>query len=74
MVVTQAGSYAGSPGVDNLINVVRGLEARPVARLREHLYRPDLVEQLLKGDPEHRYRRAVRGLDLAKLWDAARSP
>lgn len=74
MVVTQAGFYAGSPGVDDLINVVRGLETRPVARLREHLYRPDLVEQLLKGDPQHRYRRAARGLDLAKLWDAARSP
>jgi hypothetical protein len=37
--------------------------------LRERLYRPDLVEQLLKGDPAHRYRDT--GLDLDKLFDAA---
>ena len=68
IVVTEAGFFAGSLRSDDLVNVVRGLEAFPVSRFRDLLYRPDLVEQLLKGDPQRRYKDAAQKLDLEKIW------
>ena len=74
LMMTQAGFFTGSPGVEDMINVVRGLEAFPAAQLREQLYRPDLVEQLLKGDPAHGYKDAAEKLDLGKLLPARTAP
>jgi WD40 repeat protein len=72
IVLTARGFFAGSADSGALINLVRGLQSVSAAQVREQLYRPDLVEQLLKGDPAHRYRDAA--LDLDKLFDAALSP
>jgi WD40 repeat protein len=71
IVLTAGGFFAGSADSDALISVVRGLQSIPAAQLRDQLFRPDLAEQLLKGDPQHRYRRAAGGLDLDQLFDAA---
>jgi len=71
IVLTGRGFFAGSPDSRALINVVRGLQSVSAAQLGDELYRPDLVEQLLKGDPARRYRGAK--LDLDKLLDAALS-
>jgi len=67
MMMTDRGFFAGSSGVEDLINVVRGLEAFSASQFRDRLYRPDLVEQLLKGDPERRYSNAAHKLDLEKI-------
>jgi WD40 repeat protein len=71
MVITERGFFAGFGDVDDLINVVRGLQAFPVRPFRDRLDRPDLVEQLLKGDPAHRYRDAASRLDLEKILPSA---
>jgi WD40 repeat protein len=71
IVLTGRGFFAGSADGGALINLVRGLQSVSAAQLRDQLSRPDLVEQLLKGDPAHRYRDAA--LDLDKLFDAALS-
>ena len=70
VVVTEAGFFAGSPGSDDFIKVVRGLKPLPVAEFRDQLYRPDLVELLIRGDREHRYQAARQRLDLEKTWDS----
>ena len=67
LVLTEAGFYAGSAGSDAAIAVVRGNEAFPVSAAQQQLFRPDLVEQLLKGDPEGRYRAAARNLNLSAM-------
>jgi hypothetical protein len=72
LVLTEAGFYAGSQGSDEGIGVVRGNTAQEGARFREHLFRPDLVEQLLKGDPDGRYEEAARKLDLQALLKAGK--
>jgi hypothetical protein len=64
LVLTEAGFYAGSEGSDANIAVVRGTNAVPATRVRDQLSQPDLVEQLLQGDPAGRYRDAARKLDL----------
>ncbi len=74
MIITERGFFAGSRGSEDLINVVRGLEVFSVAQFGDHLYRPDLVEQLLKGDRERRYRDAAHKLDLAKILGSGSAP
>jgi len=59
---TEAGFYAGSDGSDAAVVIVRRNTAIPGAQARKLLYRPDLVEQLLKGDKDGRYRDAARTL------------
>jgi WD40 repeat protein len=71
IALTGRGFFAGSADSGALVGLVRGLRSVSAAQLRDQLYRPDLVEQLLKGDPARRYRDA--GLDLDKLFDAALS-
>jgi hypothetical protein len=57
-----------------MVRVVRGLEPYSVQQFWEHLYRPDLVEQLLKGDPERRYKDAAFKLNLEKILDSGPAP
>jgi WD40 repeat protein len=71
VVLSASGIYSGNPGDKNLFSLVRGISARPSADFRQQLYKPDLVEALLKGDKEHHYAAAVRSLDLGKVWDSA---
>jgi WD40 repeat protein len=71
IVLTESGFFAGSAGSGDLFNVVRGYASVPGEALRGTLYRPDLVEALLKGDPQGRYRDAARALDLDKDFPAA---
>ena len=68
LIVTESGFFAGSPGAEMFVNVVRGLQSRPSSQFRDTLYRPDLVEALLGGDREGRYRAAARALDLGRAW------
>ena len=68
LAITAAGFFAGSPKA-RIFSAVRGLEVYSIAHFYEHLYRPDLVEQLLKGDPEGKYADAVSTLNLQKILE-----
>ena len=70
LVVTEAGFYGGSEGSEANIAVVRGNDAIAGTRVAGQLSRPDLVEQLLQGDPAGRYRDAARKLDLPAVLKA----
>jgi WD40 repeat protein len=74
LFVTDRGFFAGSPDSDDLINVVRGLDAYSVSQFYEHLYQPDLVRELLNGDREEKYGKAARELDLRKILDSGPAP
>ena len=64
LVLTRAGFYAGSAEAGAAIAVVRGNEAVPASLVRGELLRPDLAQQLLRGDPSGRYGAAARRLNL----------
>jgi WD40 repeat protein len=70
-VLSDSGFFSGNPGDGNLLSVSRGTTVRPWSDFREKLDRPDLIAALLKGDPDHRYAAAARGLDLRNIWEAA---
>ena len=74
MSVTRAGFFATSGEADRLLSVVDGLDAYGVDQFYQALYRPDLVEEVLKGDPDGRYANAAAELDLRKILDSGPAP
>ena len=72
--ITPAGFFATSGKGTDMLGVTRGLESYSVMQFYEHLYQPELVEELLKGDPEEKYSRAARELSLTKILDSGPAP
>jgi WD40 repeat protein len=71
VVLSASGLFSGNTGDTNLFSLSRGLAARPSSDFQGQLFKPDLIAELLKGDPNHRYAAAAKGLDLKKVWDGA---
>lgn len=69
VVLSPSGLFSGNGGDSSLFNLARGLSARPSSDFKKQLYRPDLIAELLKGDPSHRYAAAAKRVDLRKIWD-----
>jgi hypothetical protein len=72
--MTPGGYLVGSQEVARILGVSQGLRSFSIAQLYDHLYRPDLVEELLKGDPEGKYQDAVSILNLEKILDSGPAP
>jgi WD40 repeat protein len=74
LAITDAGFFGGSSESEELVNVIEGFGAYSVSQFRKHLYRPDLVEELLKGDPERKYKDAAYKLNLKKIIQSGAAP
>ena len=74
LTLTPVGFFAGSPKGSELIRVVRGLKVYSAMQLLNYLYRPDLIEEALKGDPNGRYKNAAAELNLEKILDSGEVP
>ena len=74
LTITPKGFFAASRRGTEMLGVVRGLEPFSVMQFYDHLYRPDLIEQLLKGDPEGKYADAASKLNLEKILDSGSAP
>ena len=71
LALTPRGFFAASDkGADKLLHVVRGEEVYSIYQFYEHLHRPDLVAEQLKGDPEGKYRSAANVLNLESILDS----
>ena len=66
LAMTPAGFFASSRKGTEMLGVVRGLEVISLRQVFHHLYRPTLVEELLKGDPERKYKNEAFNLNLAE--------
>ena len=71
VAVTPAGFFAASDKGSEMLAVVRGLESYPMLRLHNQLHRPDLIKELLKGDPQGKYQDEVRKLNLESILHSA---
>jgi WD40 repeat protein len=75
LAITPAGLFAASDkGADKTLSVVRGFEIYSVEQFYQHLYRPDLVEDALKGDPEGKLKDEASRLNLVKILDSGPAP
>ena len=64
LTVTESGLFAASSASDKILRFVRDYDVVPASELRDQLDRPDLVNELLTGDPKGRYRAAAQKLNL----------
>ena len=74
LTMTPAGFFASSRAGVEMLGLVRGLEVISPAQVFDHLYRPDLVEEALKGDPEGKYKDEAFRLNLQKILDSGSAP
>lgn len=74
MTVTFAGFFTGSAHAGELIEVVRGYEPYSVTQFKDHLYRPDLVSDLLAGDENGKYVDAASKLNLETVLSSGPAP
>ncbi|WP_247370461.1 caspase family protein [Bradyrhizobium sp. CW10] len=74
LTITQKGFFAASRKGTEALNIVRRLEAYSVMQFYDHLHRPDLVEEVLKGDPEFKYVDASRRLNLEMILESGPAP
>ena len=72
--MTPKGFFAGSDKGSEMLSVVRGLESYSVMQFYDQLYRPDLVEEALKGDPQGTHKDAAYHLNLEKILDSGPAP
>jgi WD40 repeat protein len=74
LTLTPEGFFATSAKGTEMLSVVRGLEAFSIMQFYDHLYRPDLVEQLLKGDPLGKYKDAASKINLEEIHHSGPAP
>jgi WD40 repeat protein len=77
VVITSDGFFAFEGSTDGSklpISIVDGLRSYSVTQFYEQLYRPDLVQEWLKDDPELKYARAVEKINLQKILDSGVAP
>ncbi len=74
LAITPAGFFAAPPHGTEALSIVRGLEPYSVMQFYDHLHRPDLVEERLKGDPESKYKDAARRINLERILDSGPAP
>jgi hypothetical protein len=56
------------------LSIVSGLEAISINQVYDHLYRLDLIEQILKGDPELKYEGASRDINWETILGSGAAP
>ncbi|MGH6922916.1 MAG: caspase family protein [Propylenella sp.] len=74
LTMTPEGFFDASENGANSLNVARGFEFFSIDQVYDALYRPDLVEAKLAGDPEGKVREAAAQLDLAKVIESGAAP
>ena len=74
LAITPKGFFAASPKGANMLAVVREVETYSIMQFYEHLARPDLVAERLKGDPEGKYRSAANVLNLESILESGPAP
>ena len=74
LTITPKGFFAASVKGGEMLSVVRGYESYSVLQFYEHLARPDLVTELLKGDLEGKYRSAANSLNLETILNSGSAP
>ena len=69
LTITPEGFFdASSPKATRYLSIVRGLDVSPIDPACDALYRPDLVQEKLAGDPDGKVKRAAAQLNLDKVF------
>lgn len=72
LTMTPKSFFAGTALAAERLSAVKGTDVFSIRQVWDHLYRPDLVEELLKGDPEAKY--DAETLNLEKILGSGPAP
>jgi WD40 repeat protein len=74
VMISEKGFFAASADAGDLLSVVQGYRAISIDQLWQSLYNPDLLREVLAGDPHGEVRRAADVLNLDKVIDSGPAP
>jgi WD40 repeat protein/uncharacterized caspase-like protein len=74
LAMTPEGFFATTRDGAEMLGLVRGLEVISAAQVFDHLYRPDLINEALRGDPEGKHKDEAFRLNLEKILDSGPAP
>ena len=74
VAITPDGFFDASGKGAQALSIVKGLEVHSIDQAYEHLYRPDLIEARLKGDPEGKYKNAAHKLNIEAILNSGAAP
>jgi WD40 repeat protein/uncharacterized caspase-like protein len=74
VTITPEGFFDGTPGGMRKIKIVDGFDVYSIDQAYQALYRPDLVQAALAGDPDGAVSAAAGKLDLQKVIDSGLAP
>jgi WD40 repeat protein/uncharacterized caspase-like protein len=74
LAATPEGFFAASSRGSEMLSVARGLDVFSIEQFYQALYRPDLVQEKLSGDPDGKVKSAAAKLGLDKVLDSGLSP
>jgi WD40 repeat protein len=71
---TPDGFFSASSKGEQMVTVMRGLEATTIEQVHQSLYSPDLLREALAGDPDGEVKRAAEVINLDKVLDSGPAP
>ena len=74
LTITPEGFFESSEKGAQYLTIVKGLEFYSIDQVYQSLYRPDLVQEKLAGDPKGLVRDAAAKLDLTKVMASGPAP
>jgi hypothetical protein len=74
LALTPNGFFAASQRDTGLLALVRGIEVTTIGQVHQSLLNPDLVREVLAGDPDGEVKRAAEAVSLDKVLDAGPPP
>ena len=74
ITITPEGFFTASEEGSKLLYLVKGFEVTGIDQVYQSLYRPDLVQEKLAGDPDGKVKEAAANLDLDKVMASGAAP
>jgi Caspase domain/WD domain, G-beta repeat/Bacterial Ig domain len=74
LALTPAGFFAGSRLGNDFLGIVRGLDVTTIDQVHQSLFNPDLVREVLAGDPSREVQEAAKIMSLEKVVDSGPAP
>lgn len=74
LALTPAGFFAGSRLSNDFLGIVRGLNVITIDQIHQSLFNPDLVREVLAGDPSSEVQEAAKVINLEKVVDSGPAP
>jgi hypothetical protein len=74
LAITPEGFFNAPAKGGEMLSVVRGLDITTVDQVHQSLFNPDLVREVLAGDPDGEAREAAKVVNLRKVLDSGPAP